>query len=149
MEHRLAEERSTERDAVQAAHEPIPLPRLDRVRHAAFVQRAIAADDLVADPASGIAGIALRLRARAHDALERAVDLDSEATLANHARETPGRVKRVEGDDAARIGREPPDLAAVHRHGKPAAGVRRQQQLAGNHPRSAWATGAPVHARAI
>ncbi len=46
VEHRLAEERAAKRDTVEPAHQPIAVPRLDRVRKALLVKRRVALDDL-------------------------------------------------------------------------------------------------------
>ena len=54
-EHRLAEERAADRNAVQAADKIAVNPGLDRVRVAGVVEGAVGLDHLIGDPRAGLA----------------------------------------------------------------------------------------------
>ena len=59
-------------------------------------------------------------RARPQDLFERCVDAQGELAAAHQPVEPLGHVESVERQDAARIGREPPDLPVIEPHREPA-----------------------------
>ena len=75
VEHRLGREQPADRDAVEAAGEPLGVPRLDRVRPAELVRAAVRVDDPRVDPARRVAGSC----AAGDDGAERRVDAQLEA----------------------------------------------------------------------
>ena len=86
VEHRLAEERAAERDAVEPAHQPIAVPRLDRVRDPRLVKRGVALDDLLVDPRSGVVRIPIFRRARTdHVAKSRSISIRNRPCRATRA----------------------------------------------------------------
>ena len=68
------------------------------------MQRRVALDDLLADPASGIVRIAIVGGTRAHHLDERTIDLDPERPLPDDPRQPLRHVEAVERDDAAGSG---------------------------------------------
>ena len=137
MEHRLAEERPAERHAVQPARQLALPPCFDRVRQAQAVERDVAVDDLLGDPGARIVRIAIDFRAGMHHVREGAIDDDLEAALTPDSREASGDREVLERNDAARIGREPADLAPFDCHREPSARVGGDQELRFDHQTSA------------
>ena len=72
VELRLGREEAADPDAVEAAREPLVVPRLDRVRPAELVQPRVGGDEVLVDPAVRPA----RIGAAADDLAERGVDAD-------------------------------------------------------------------------
>ena len=119
MEHRLPEERGAEMDTVESADERAVLPAFDRVREPQPVERHIALQDVLADPGA----VARPLGTCAHDGLEGAVGNDLEAAAPHQARQPRGHMERLEGQDAARVWREPANLPVVDRRRKNAFAI--------------------------
>src|SRR6478672_1087197 len=99
------------------------------MREPALVHRDVARENLAIDPGAGIIITAIRVRARSYDGWKIAIDFDSEPSAPNHPGEARRHVKRIERDDAAGVGRVPPDFSLVHGHREPPAAVRGDQQL--------------------
>ena len=70
VEHGLGGEQPADRDSVEPAGEALVVPRFDRVRPAALVELAVRRDDVVVDPALGLA----RPHASVDNRRERSVD---------------------------------------------------------------------------
>ena len=131
--HRFAEEGAAERDAVEAAHQFLPVPDFDRMGVAAFVQVAIGALDGVIDPGGG--PVLRALGAEREDLREGAVGSDAEAIAADDLRQRMRQVKAIEREDRPPLGLDPIDLlrVAVVRHGENADGIGLQQDKRVDH----------------
>src|SRR5687768_16861375 len=94
---------------------------------AELVESSVALDDFAVDPSLGALGTL------PHHFGEGNVDPDFEDFLAGDALESLGHVKFLEWQDRARIGRKPPDLAILHRHGKNAEAISLEQHFGVDH----------------
>src|SRR5262249_38964714 len=133
VKHRFAEERPSERDAVESSDQRLVLPGFDGMRDAPLVQGAVAGEDLRINPGATIIRVAIRLGTASDYGREVTIDLDSKLPLPPDAREPPRDVKPIEGNDPARIGRVPADVAFADGHRKPPASVGRNQQFGRKH----------------
>src|SRR5271167_646367 len=114
-EHALAEEDRTERDAVQAAGQPVVAPAFDCVRSTPGEERRVEMHDLVVDPR--VRPLLARLRAGADDVFERAVAADLKNPPAHHPAQPARYVERVERQDPAAARIDPEELRVVGRFG--------------------------------
>ena len=130
VEHRLAEKRASDGDAIEPAREAAFRPGLDGVGMPEFVQSRVALQDLAVDPRF------MAFRAGSHDFGEDGVDANLQAAFVENAPECMRNVEGVQGQNAARIGRKPLDGAILHRHGKHAESIALQEHLRRNHAAS-------------
>ena len=129
VEHALAEERATERDAVKTADEGFAVVDFEAVAMTPVVQLAIEHADARVDPRARAAGAGLG--AALKHRVEVAVDGDGEAVRAHGAGEAGRQVKAIERDNAALLGLEPIErrILGALRHGEDAAGIGLEQDL--------------------
>jgi len=128
-EHALAEERGTQRHAVEPAHQFALAPALDRMRVAGCMERGVEADDLAVDPALLASG--LGLRAGEHHLAKGDIARDGEAIAAHGARKPLGDVEAIERNDPAPFRRDPVKLRVLAplRHRKHTLGIGAKDDL--------------------
>src|SRR5208283_999163 len=97
---------------IKSAGQFISLPGFDRVRKPEPVKIYITPDDLFTNPSLCALG------ARSHNSLKRGIEPDLENSLFQNTFQSMRNVKFRERNDPAGIGREPADLAILHRHRK-------------------------------
>ncbi len=130
MKHGFAKKRPAHHHTVKAAGEFSFAPCFNRMRVTELMQSRVALDDLGVDP-----GV-VPLSAGANDFAKFYVDLDLENFFALQLAERMRHMKFVERNDGARIGREPFDLAIIHRHRENAEPITLQQKFRLNHTMS-------------
>jgi hypothetical protein len=130
MKHGFAKKRAAHRHTVKAAREFSFAPCFNRMRVTELVQSRVALNDLGVDP-----GV-VALRAGPNDFAKFYVDLDLESFPALQLAERMRHMKFVERHDGARIGREPFDLAIIHRHRENAQPITLQQKFRFDHTMS-------------
>src|ERR1043166_1637250 len=127
MELRLAEKRAADRHPVKAAGELAVLPRLNRMSMSQPMQSRVTLDDLSVDPGF------VAVRALLHHFAEGSVHPDLESFPPHHPLEGMRDMKFLQRQDRARVGRKPPNLAVLHRHGENAQLVSLEQDFGIKH----------------
>jgi hypothetical protein len=104
-EHALAEKRPADGNAVNASCQHAPVPGLDAMRMALFVERSIKRNDVVVDP-----GRVAHIGAVADDALEIGIESNAVGFFVDGAGEPLGHMQPVDRQDAAELRVVPGDV---------------------------------------
>ena len=120
MKHRFTEKSAADRDSIKSSSDFAFSPGFDGMRITQLVQSSVALHNFTVDP-----GI-FTFRA-AFDYLRKTrVDLNFEKLLSQDAPQCVWHMKMFQGNDCARVGREPPDGIVFQRHRKNAEPITLQ-----------------------
>src|SRR5262245_36408845 len=117
VEHRLAKERPTDPDPIEAAGETSLAPNLQRMGMTGTMQGQIALNDRLVDP--GFAPI----RAGAHDLFKARILPNLPSRVAERLFCAMWDVKILQGQNATRVRGKAADRAVGHRHREPTGRV--------------------------
>jgi len=120
MKHRFTKKSAAERDSIKSSSEFAFSPSFDGMGITQLVQPCVALDNFTVDP-----GI-FTFRAALDHLRKASVDLDFEKLFSQDAPQCVWYMKMFQGNDRARIGREPPDGIVFHRHRKNAEPITLQ-----------------------
>src|SRR5688500_10675124 len=126
-EHRLAEERASDRDSVEATDQLTAPPCLERVRPAERMQASVCSRHVARDP--GAAAIAARLCARGDYARELGIHAERVAALRDRPAEAPRDLERCGPKNRTRIWAPPENRLTFFVPREDATRVRRKQPL--------------------
>src|SRR5882724_2323965 len=112
MKHRFAEECSANRDSVKSSGELAVHPRFHRMRITKLMHLGVALNDLPIDPGIFASGASFDYFG------ETIVNPDFKNSLAQQTPQSVRYVKIFQGQDCARIRREPFDRPVLHGHRK-------------------------------
>src|SRR6516225_12026997 len=121
VKHAFAEKCAAEADPVKTADQAFAVVNLDGVTIAALVELAIESANAAVDP--GAAPPRLRLRAAVDHRVEVPINDHREMGGTDRARQSAGKVKPIQRNDAATLGLDPIErrIIGTLRHGKDAA----------------------------
>ena len=139
-DHRFAEERTPQRQTVQAADQCVALPAFDRMRIAHAVERHEHLFDAVVDP--GFRPVVGAFRAQLDHPFERGVGGDAEPVARDRLAQRRGQVKAVDRQDRACARLHPIDAIGIarigHREDAHRIGPQHQFRVERLHPGRTW-----------